>query len=359
MQKYKVLVAKIEGKVQDITSKNLLGYEKFVEASYVYDHTILYKLASNTDAKARVEIADGNYTTIVPKRDVKEFADAILNFNKFLTELDIDLLYVQAPYKISETQEISSIYKDYSNANMDDFLSLITGKVDYIDIRELIKKNNLNHLDLFYKTDHHWLPETGLWATQEVSKYINDNYEYGLQEENIDTDNFKTNVYERYFLGSHGRFVSLSNAEPENLNIILPKYDTKLSVKIPDKGIDKTDTFENTLIDWSKIEEGKYYNTSQYAAYAYGDRPLIEIHNELVCNGKKILVLKDSFAEVFTPFLALENEYVSVIDLRYFDGSLKTYIKNYNPDMVIVIYNGNSLKNSKDEDDSAGLWNFE
>ena len=361
IEKYKSIVDKLEGELETYTSEKLFGYEKMIEYSYVYNDIILYNIVSNSSNTARIKLEDGYFSSLIKQRNVEECSKKLINFNKYLKNLNIDLLYIQAPYKISKAQSISSIYKDYSNENMDNLLRKINGEVNYIDLRENIEKNGLNHLKLFYKTDHHWLPETGLWATGEISQYLNDNYNMNLEIANIAVDNYNIKKYPNMFLGSDGKFVSLKNAKPEDFTLITPKFDTKLHVKILDKGIDKIDSYENTLIDWENIQYKNYYKISQYSAYAYGDRPLIEIHNEFVSNNKKILLIKDSFCEVVAPFLSLENEYLSIIDLRHFEGSLKTYINQFNPNIVIVMYNGNYVADLEDTNsqDLENMWDFE
>lgn len=364
-EKYEKSIEKIKNKLENYSSIDLFGYEKFIECSYIYNDIISYELVDNSSGTTRIKIEDEYLSRLVKKENTEEASNRLIEFNKYLKELNIDMLYIQAPYKISETQKISSIYKDYSNENMNNFLKNIDEKVQYIDLRKNISKSNIDQLKLFYKTDHHWLPETGLWATNEISEYLNDNYNLNMEIDNIRPENFNVKTYSKMFFGTDGRYVSLKNAKPEDFDLIIPKFNTKLNVKILDKGVNKTDTYENTLIDWDNIKYVDYYKSNQYSSYIYGNRPLIEIHNEMVHNDKKILLVRDSFSEVVAPFLALENEYLSVIDLRHFNGSLKNYINQFKPDMVIVMYNGNvliDLNNTEQYNNERllpNMWNFE
>jgi hypothetical protein len=59
---------------------------------------------------------------------------------------------------------------------------------------------------------------------------------------------------------------------------------------------------------------------------------------------KKILFITDSFVKAVIPFLALGVENIATIDLRGFTGSVKTYVKQNDPDMVIVMYNPSAIK---------------
>ena len=60
-------------------------------------------------------------------------------------------------------------------------------------------------------------------------------------------------------------------------------------------------------------------------------------------NKKRVLIIKDSFANCVAPFVALEIEYTDVLDMRIFTGSTKTYIAQIRPDIVVVLYNPASI----------------
>jgi hypothetical protein len=81
-----------------------------------------------------------------------------------------------------------------------------------------------------------------------------------------------------------------------------------------------------------------YYNKSPYHANNYGDRPLIQIENQLTADEHKILVIRDSFCDCVISCLALAEKNVDSLDLRYFTGSVKAYIEESAPDLVIVMY---------------------
>lgn len=353
LQKYKDFVYEKEDIVEKLTSKKLYRYEKFVELSYYYDKVIHFDLTSNSDSSV-IKLGNNYFSNIYSYKDTKVITNKILDFSTYLSSKNIDFLYVQALYKISDDFNLSPIYNNSTDKMMDNFLNSLNDKVNYLDLREYIKKDNLNNLQMFFETDHHWLPQTGLWATDIISEYLNDNLSLNLSIDNLDKNKFNYKTYNKIFLGSLGRNVSLANAKPENFTLITPKFETKLHVNLKDLNLNKIGSYEETLVDWSKVDKVDYYNISPYAAYAYGDKALIEIENKMIHNNKKILFIKDSFGEVVSPFLALENEFLSIIDLRFFNGSLKTYINSYKPDVVIVMYNGDMLRSPDYE-----LWNFE
>ena len=78
--------------------------------------------------------------------------------------------------------------------------------------------------------------------------------------------------------------------------------------------------------------------------YGYGDEGLIQIHNLDRTDGHRLLCLKISVADCMVPWLSTTAEYLDFIDLRLFQGSLREYIQETNPDTVAVIYQSTSFE---------------
>ncbi len=343
----------VKEKIRAKTSEGLGGYEKLLEISYLYDKAIGYQLVSNNNIDSRIKV--GEYLCkleAVPtnfNNQMEEKANILVNLNNYLKKRNVNLLYVQAPSKIEKNNDyISPIYIDAINKNIDILIDGIKDKVDYIDLREIIEQKGEDYLNLFFKTDHHWKPETGLWATGKIVDRLREKYNYNINNEIYDINNYNIEKYESIFLGSDGRYMTLANAKKEDLSVLTPKFDTELYVSVPEKEIEENGTFQDTLIDYSqlnfkanKIEEFlgiKAYREQMYSTYMYNDTSLVEIHNKKATNNNKILIIKDSFGRNVAPYLALGVEYCFVVDLRCFNGSILSYIEEYNPDVVIVIY---------------------
>ena len=69
----------------------------------------------------------------------------------------------------------------------------------------------------------------------------------------------------------------------------------------------------------------------------------IEIHNNNCKNGKTLLVVKDSYANCFVPFLVNHYENIVVLDTRYYMTGVSQYIKNNPVSDVLILYNLNTL----------------
>jgi hypothetical protein len=77
---------------------------------------------------------------------------------------------------------------------------------------------------------------------------------------------------------------------------------------------------------------------NSYSVYLHGDFPLIHAKTD-VNNGKKALVVKESFGNAFAPYLLAHYEELYIVDQRYFLPNLVTFVQDNGVDDVIFINN--------------------
>lgn len=343
-QQYTRMVDSIKSKIDKYSNQNLFGYSKITEWAKGYDSFLEWNFAPYSEYNGVMALDDGYLTEFIEETDMTENAKSVIELNQYCKDRNIDFLYIQAPYKISKYDDIDISGKlDFSNQNADALLDRLSdAEVPTYDLREEIYKGKLKHHELFYRTDHHWLPTTGLWASEKISEYCNDHYNFHIDTSLMDIDNFKVVEYSKWFLGSQGKKVTLSRIDPDDFSLLYPNIQANFHYVIPSKDIDKEGDFSITY-DLEQVKEKNYYKKNPYAAYNYGDQPLIQIENRLKAEEKKILLVKDSFSDCVSSFLALGVKQVDVIDLRHFKGSLRTYINLSKPDLMIVMYNPDNI----------------
>ena len=94
---------------------------------------------------------------------------------------------------------------------------------------------------------------------------------------------------------------------------------------------------------YSDALEKDYYHKGTYSAYSGGDYRLQKITNCSNPEGKKFMVIRQSFGCVVTPFLAIHASELHVVDDReggYPSGEIvdiEAYIQSVKPDYVVVI----------------------
>lgn len=286
------------------------------------------------------EIDSGWLTYVYDYSDTSYQAKQLLKFSDFLKRRKTDFLMLVPPFKIdSKDTELIETLNDNTNKITDEFIKNVNNEADVFDMRDITGRHGKDYLEMFFKTDHHWTPETGIEFTSKAAEYLNEKYGFNIDVSVYNKENFNINVLENYFLGSQGRKVTKGYIRPENISIITPKEKTDFSVTIPKTGLDIRGSFEDAFIDKEQINKIDYYNLSPYTAYMHGDKPYIHIKNNLAndTGKKRILILKDSYAAVMVPYLAMQTDEIDLIDLRYYDKNIRAFIEETNPDMVIMI----------------------
>lgn len=333
----------IKTRLDTYTNSYLIGYQNFVSLSNQYEEFINWNIAQTTEYNGVVKLNDNYLTEYNEAHDVSNNISSLSYLADFCQKNNACFLYVQTPDKNCKEFGISGKI-DFSNQNADNLLSgLAKENIFYLDLRDELHKENMDHLSLFFKTDHHWKGESGLWAASVLADNLNQQFGFSIDLSLYDENLFNTVSYKNWFLGSQGKKVTLARTEPDDINLIFPVFKTDFNYEIPDKQINLTGDFSVTY-DMAQIETRDYYNLNPYAAYNYGNNSLIKIHNNLISNDVHLLLIKDSFGNCVAPFLALGVENIDIIDPRLFNGSIKNYIKTTEPNAVIVLYNPNSIK---------------
>ena len=87
---------------------------------------------------------------------------------------------------------------------------------------------------------------------------------------------------------------------------------------------------------------GDIFNDFCYGTSLSGDFGYMKITNKLNPDGKKVLLIKDSYANPVATHLALDVAQLEIVDLRMLatenNKTVKDVIEESNPDMVIMLY---------------------
>ena len=352
-QKIEKKAENVEKKIDEWTGKNLFGYYKLAEAGRGYVDSIGWGLV-RPDKDALMPLGDGAWTFAYPrdKDAIQEKSVSLAALAQTVAENDGQFLYIQAPFKVDPYGDfaVNGMF-DFSNQNCDDLLGKLQAQgIATLDLRQDLHRwaqaEHISYHDYFFRTDHHWKPETALRAAKVVGDKLR---EHGIpvDDSHYDLQEFDVEVLPKFFLGSQGKKATLARTEPDDFSILHPRFHTEIRLNIPDKNIHANGDFELSY-DKKQVERCDYYGLSPYGMYGYGDRAVMDIENLLMPpTDKKVLIIKDSFCDTMAPMLSLGIRNLMMLDVRYFIGSVKNYIAVHKPDVVIVMYTG-SLSGSID-----------
>lgn len=260
-----------------------------------------------------------------------------LDFKNFLDKNGVNLLYVNEPTKYDDDSLFRNEFgvESYSNRNADAFLDRIRNAgVNTVDLRESIKDEGIHISDLFYRTDHHWTTEAGIWAAERIAMGLNEHCGYDIDISLYDEDNYTFTKWQECWLGEQGRKVAQSYVGLDDYTEIKPNFVTHYTFKPGEGEYDGTfDDFINE--ERYDLENDVYENGSWH--YSYDQ---IDCINNDVDYGK-VLILGDSYEQVTEPFISLGVHQVDALILRNYDPAsfhLRDYILEKEYDTVIICY---------------------
>lgn len=290
---------------------------------------------------------DNGYLTALTSWDegVRRRAEQVLALEEALSDKGIPVLFGLTPQKVPpEHSQLPAGIRDYANQNADAFLErLRAGGMEPLDLRASIREQGLDHVSLFFRTDHHQKPETGFWMFQQLAEWMHRRYGYALDAQVMNRENYRVEVYPGIMLGNDGKRTGRFFAGLDDMELLLPTFETDLSLAIPSEGEVRTGDFDEVMFQREHLT-GSIYTDSPYLTYIGDDYPLVRHENPRAIGQKRILVLKDSCVLIIQPYFSLWLPRVDVVDLRYFKSqSLMTYIEETAPDAVLILYSPTAL----------------
>ncbi len=285
------------------------------------------------------DLGDGRLTYIVDDFS-EDDVQSLIDFGKETEQQGRNFLLFCIPYKTTEDDELKSgAFKDFSVEFEEKYKDMVEkAGLNVYSVSDAIKEQGLDKKKMFFKTDHHWLPQTALWANKLMCGYMNENFGFNIDTNIFSEENYDITYLKENWIGSQGKQVTEVYCDDEPFPVIVPKYDSDITAFVSIKDETLTGRIEDVLLDWSQFEEPNKYDRRNYDFYLYGNIALLQIHNNKLNDGRRVLLVKRSFADPMVPSLAAAVENLDVIDLRAFSGSLKDYINKTNPDTVILIY---------------------
>lgn len=260
-----------------------------------------YLIARQDTDKFETENADKNC------KYLEEFVD---NYKKntdicvMLVPNTSEILKKKLPkyaYNFNETRYINDIYKKIGEDNT-------------VDVNEILKAHKDEYL--YYKTDHHW---TTLGAYYAFTEYAD--------KTGINIEKYTTKLVTDKFYGTMSSKVNLE-IEADKVYIYEPYKEEEVSVRYNNSTELKDSLYEMSALD----------KKDKYSIFLGGNNPLVQITTNAE-NDRKVLVIKDSFAHCFIPFMISGFSKIDVVDLRYYNESIRKMIEEGGYTDILVLYN--------------------
>lgn len=216
-------------------------------------------------------------------------------------------LFDQAKY----IDEVQNSMKDYN----------------FIDVRQELTAHKDDYI--YYRTDHHWTTDGAYIAYEKWCGQTGGSCpdKSGL-EQDVVSDRFRGSLYSK-ILDADSAYDSIWTYGPTDRGAF-GSFDCRVT-------IDGKET-KDSCFDESKLTE-----KDQYAYFFGGNYGEVHIERTKAAGTgepqKNLLVIKDSFANSFVPFLTQDFDNIYMIDLRYYNDNMQEYLKGHNITDVLVLYN--------------------
>lgn len=184
-----------------------------------------------------------------------------------------------------------------------------------IDLR--LPMTGEDKLEMFFRTDHHWSSYgtfTGYCTyRKKLGKADSRTYEDISRE--VLSENFYGTLYSK---------VLLSELEPDTIEIPKRALDAEYTVM--------TDGEMHGSLFFREFLDKK----DKYAVYFGGNYAKVDITMENGKGQEDLLIIKDSFANAFVPYLLNDYGYITMVDTRFYREDISQLAKEY--DRVLVLY---------------------
>lgn len=262
--------------------------------------TSFKKLLGFKDAGG-VYIADDNYyITKITDSDISQerFIQNLRYVSYFAKKQDSNVYTMLVP-------STGTILKDklpafapfYNTDSIYSTASTLLGEPGFIDIRKTLEEQPE---DVFFKTDHHWTLNGAYAAYCEYCK----NVKPGLNCHSYEL--FNPVKVDNNFYGTLYSKALDPAAKPDKLYAIQTEETANARV-----------TNDNDKLHTGIYDKESLDKKDKYAYFFGGNYGRTDIRTS--STGLKLLVIKDSFANSFVPFLLGDYSHITMIDLRYYN----------------------------------------
>ncbi len=232
-------------------------------------------------------------------------------------------------------------------AFIDTFFTEIGGVMTPVDVRKEFRAYNPSE-DLYYRTDHHWTTDGAYLAAQKAFAEIKARDKVVAEEGSawnyklpvlLDMPEFSKNVVKNDFAGSLISESGFPLRTADWIAVYLPEE------KDGEKLLYTVDYGQGTGKSASCYDVSKLDSDNAYEVFFGGNHPLMEIETSAGTT-RSILIVKDSYANAFIPFLIPEYRHLTVVDPRYYYDNIDFLMTSGGYQEVLFLYNVNTF--SKD-----------
>lgn len=316
----KLLEGRFSTKYEKYKIDQFIGRDFFINVKSHIDK-ILGKNENNG-----VYICDDGYLMEDFKRpDEKYLNENIKAINDFSKKHDkINQYMLIAPNAISILDDKLPKFAPIINQKkyLDDLNKSLNNKINFVDGYKAL--NNHKSEYIYYKTDHHWTTLGAYYGFLESAKSM---------KLDVKGNNYNIEPVTNDFHGTLYSKSGFASKDSDIVNVYLPKSkEDEVVVNYVEEKKKSPSIYD------SKKLQGK----DKYEVFLGGNHPLLKI-NTTSKSEKKLILIKDSYANSFVQFLTPYFSEIVMVDPRYFYEDIEKLIDKEKITDMLYLYNANTF----------------
>ena len=325
-----IFSGRFETKAESYAADQFMLRNMFIKIKSSFDISL-----GSTESNNVFMCKDNYLMENISKADAKKMENnynSLAKLKQLYPNINMDFMLVPNAANIMSDKLPLFAVTDDQNKQMDDFFKKIQSiGINPVDVRATFKKNK-EEIELYYHTDHHWTTDGAYLAYQDFAKKnkLNSNIKYDALAVKND------------FRGTLASKSGFTNGLNDMIKIYLPKEGQNYKNSV----IFYSDTKEKTT-EFYKLNNLKKKDT--YTVFGGSNHPIYSIKTP-VSSQRKLLLIKDSYANSFIPFLSQDYREIIVIDPRYFFDDISEIIKANGITDILFLYNANTFFNDNSLD---------
>lgn len=256
-------------------------------------------------------------------RDVEDKIEAIRAFDHATPGVRKYMMLVPAAAALLQDKLPAYAASGDEPAYMDKVRQALPGTIRFVDVYLALSAER--EQPIFYRTDHHWTTTGAYYAYRELCKHM------GIIP--LDKEDFRIQRVTDQFYGSLYSKSGFRHIRPDRIELYLPKKEASYKVEYVDE-----QRTANSL-----YEMGNLAKKDKYTVFFNGNHALIQITTAHPEGKRKLLVVKDSYANSLLPFLTEHFSEIYVVDLRYYGEDLRALVRQHGIRDMLLLYNVNTF----------------
>lgn len=286
-------------------------------------------VGTDTTKKSKLLVKDNTIMEVFEnnRQHMDWYLNVLKSYAKKLDK-DIDFYAMLIPTQLEFEDKMYSNIQDSQKETIDYIYKNMPDRIIGVNAYDELKE----HMDeyIYYRTDHHWTARGAYYGYSAFMEALREQNPDGIYKfMPVELDEFPMHKTQGFmgYLYNQAKTPSIAQF-PDTIEW----YDLNVHghINIQDEYIKdgKSIPYDSIFLDKKQKD---------YKIFLGGDQPLVELTNVFRPDGETLVIVRDSYANCFAPWVIQNYKRVVLIDPRTYEGNLYDILERYEPDDFMLM----------------------